>query len=575
MKRFYITLLIGLFAFAAKAQEVNLEDIKGQLQKKLKSKPVRVSGGLGLNTVYEYNAGQGQQNFQPFSYIISANVNFNVYGYNLPFTFAYSNKKFQYSNPSFKFNRFAFHPRYKKWTAHIGDVATTFSPYTLSGFQYRGAAVEYNPGNWQVQALYGRFMKAVPEDSLVTPSYKRMGGGAKVVYKNGSKKIGVNIFHASDNKTSIPAPRLTNNQAITPMAGTAVSFEGSYPLIKNLVLEAEYATSALTRNLNYGTDSISQPISFQQKIAGKANVTTDVYHAYKAGLTYTFLQSSVGLNYERVDPLYQTLGGYFFTNDFENMTLSFAQSLWKNKASIAFNGGLQKDDLKHTKESNMKRVVMGVNINMRPTDKMNIGLTYSNFQSYTFLRTGFEKINQVTPYDNLDTLNFTQLSQNAGANINYILEQNKDRLQNLMVTINYAETANKKGDVIKTGDLTRFINGNINYNVSLLPKDMTVAAGFNYSLNYAAQMNSTTMGPTISVGKAFFKKMLRTNYGVAYNSAGSTGRKNNVFNIRAGASTTLAKKHNLNVNAIWQKRTGTTTPPVTYTSITAGYSYSF
>jgi len=574
MKQIYITLLIGLFSFAARSQDVNLEDIKGQLQKKLKSKPVRVTGGLGLNTVYEYNAGAGQQNFQPFTYIVSANVNFNVYGYNLPFTFAYSNRKFQYSNPTFRFNRFAFHPRYKKWAAHIGDISTSYSPYTLSGFQYRGAAVEYNPGNWQVQALYGRFMKAVPEDSLITPSYKRMGAGIKTVYKNGSKKIGINIFHAGDDKNSIATPVLAKNQGISPIAGTAFSIEGSYPVIKNLVLEAEYATSALTRNLNY-SDSASGSIGILQKIAVRANATTNVYHAYKAGLSYTFLQSSVGLHYERVDPEYQTLGGYFFTNDFENMTVNFSQSLWKSKATISLNGGLQRDDLMHTKESDMKMVVFGANITARPTEKLNIGLTYSNFQSYTFIRTGFEKINQVTPYDNLDTLNFTQLSQNAAANISYNISQDKDRVQSVMCNISYAETANKKGDVIKTGDLTRFTNGNANYNVSFVPKDMTVSVGFNYALNYAAQMNSTTWGPNISVGKAYFKKLLRTNYGIAYNSANGAGRTSSVFNVRAGASTTLSKKHNLNLNAIWQKRGGTSIPSVTYTSITGGYSYSF
>jgi hypothetical protein len=43
-------------------------------------------------------------------------------------------------------------------------------------------------------------------------------------------------------------------------------------------------------------------------------------------------------------------------------------------------------------------------------------LSYSNFSSYTYIRSEFDEINQTNPYENLDTLNFTQLTQSAGLN---------------------------------------------------------------------------------------------------------------------------------------------------------------
>ena len=79
----------------------------------------------------------------------------------------------------------------------------------------------------------------------------------------------------------------------------------------------------------------------------------------------------------------------------------------------------------------------------------------------------------------------------------------------------------------------------------------------------------------LNVSKAFLKKQLRTNYGVAWNTSNSLNRKVNVLNIRSGASATLAKKHNVNLGLVWQQKTGTNAAAVTYFTGTMGYSYHF
>ncbi len=573
-----IILMLKLVLQSASAQTYNaspdLGNVKGAIKDKLK-KPFKLNGGFAMNAVYINNTGPGATNPQPFTWIATGNINATIFGYSLPFSFTYSNRKVQYTNPSFKFNRFAINPKYKNWTAHFGDISSSFSPYTLSGFQYTGGGLEYNKGKWQTQALYGRFFKAVQEDSTIIPSYKRMGWGTKTVFKDKSKKIGVSLFHAKDDPNSIPSPVKIANANVRPMEGTAFAVEGSYPVMKNLTIDAEYSTSVLTRDLRFSSDSVTVTTSFLKRLAGSSNSSTEIYHAIKAGLNYSFAQTALGINYERVDPGYQTLGGYFFTNDFENITATISQNFWKGKMTASLNGGVQRDDLKNTKQSNMRRLIGAANIGIRPSKKLNIGLTYSNLQSYTFIRTGFEQINQVTPYQNLDTLNFTQLSQNAGLNISYAIKQTKEQSQSISFTGNFMETANKKGDVIRLGDATRFFNGSINHTLALTTKDLAIATGFNYSYNYAAQIEGTTMGPMINVSKMFFKKVLRTNYGVAYNTSNSLNRKVNVLNIRSGASATIAKKHNINTSIIWQNKTGSGVPATAYFTATAGYAYSF
>lgn len=552
----------------------DLGNVKGAVKDKLK-KPVKLNGGFALSSVYTQNAGAGATNPQPFSWIATANLNLQVLGYAMPFSFTYSNRKVQYTNPSFKFNRFALNPKYKAWTAHIGDVSFTLSPYTLSGFQYTGGGLEYNKGKWQSQLLYGRFLKAVREDSTIVPSYRRMGWGTKTVFKDKGRKIGLSVFHAKDDQHSIPSPVKAANAAVRPMEGTAFALEGSYPIIKNLTIDAEYSTSVLTRDVQFSNDSVQAKSSLLKKLVGSANGSTEIYHAIKAGFNYSFSQSSVGISYERVDPGYQTLGGYFFTNDFENITSSISQNFYKGKMTVAVNAGVQKDDLKNNKQSKMQRLVLAGNVSIRPTQKFSIGLNYSNLQSYTFIRNGFEQINQVTPYQNLDTLNFTQLSQNAGLNLSYNLKQTREQVQTLSFTGSYMETAGKKGEVIRLGDVTRFFNGAVNHTLSLTASALTVSTGFNYSYNYAATISGIVWGPMLNVSKLLFKKQLRTNYGMSWNTSRSLGKQVNIFNIRSGATATLAKKHNLNLGVVFQQKTGSSISAMSYFTATAGYSYSF
>jgi hypothetical protein len=552
----------------------DLGNIKENLASKFQ-KPFRINGGVSLNSVYTENWGADATNPQPFSWIATGNVNLTILGMAMPFSFNYSNRKVQYSNPSFKFNRFSLHPKYKEWTLHAGDLSTTFSPYTLSGHQYTGAGLEFNKGKWQAQALYGRFLKAEKEDSLVTPSYKRMGWGTKMSYNSNGSKIGLSVFHAKDRASSIPAPVLEKNAQVTPMEGTAFALEGSYPVLKNLLVSFEYSTSILTKDLRLSGDTTVNSASFFKRLVGTANSSTAIYHAFKAGFSYSLAASAIGITYERVDPEYRTLGAYYFTNDFENITANFSQNLLKGKVTASLNAGVQKDDLNNTKQSQMQRFLFSGNLAIRPSQKLNIGLSYSNQQSYTFLRTGFEQINQVTPYQNLDTLNFTQLSQNAGLNSNYTIRQDKQQVQLLSFTCNYMESANKKGDIIRQGDVTRFVNGNAGHSITLLEPGLTIASGANFSYSYAGSINSITWGPCLNIAKTFFKKILRTNCGISYNTSSSLGKSISIFNLRGGGAAVIAKKHNLNMNIVWQNKTGNGVAATSYLTATAGYTYSF
>lgn len=123
----------------------------------------------------------------PYSYFLSGNLNFDLYGWSVPLSFTYSNQNLGYQQP---FNQYGIHPTYKWATLHLGYSSMNFSPYTLSGHVFKGIGVELRPeGKFSYSAMYGRLQRAVELDTLIDlsdtqqsaqPAFRRMGYGFKV-----------------------------------------------------------------------------------------------------------------------------------------------------------------------------------------------------------------------------------------------------------------------------------------------------------------------------------------------------------------------------------------------------------
>src|SRR5688572_24605608 len=178
MKYLLYCLGILLLPLASRAQQVDLANLKGMFGK---GAPLKMNGGLNASTIF--HNGTETSGRQPFTWYLNGNMNLNIYGQvNLPFSFNLTNAGVNYTYPTTP-NRLSLHPTYKGITGHIGDVAMTFSPYTLNGMQFRGVGVDVAPTNeWSVSAMYGRLSRAVAYDSAnknVLPTFERIGYGTK------------------------------------------------------------------------------------------------------------------------------------------------------------------------------------------------------------------------------------------------------------------------------------------------------------------------------------------------------------------------------------------------------------
>lgn len=522
-----------------------------------KKKPFKISGSISARaTLFSSQPSEARQSF---TYQLTGSVNLSLYELlNIPLSFNLNNYGANFSYPSLP-NRLSLHPSYKWAKAHIGDVSMSFGPYTLNGHQFTGLGVELSPGRWQVSAMAGRLLKRVDADPNI-PSlqvgYERWGYGLKTRYEGSTFALGGTVFAARDRDGRISFD--IDALGIYPKGNIALGLEGSLSLIKDLKLTLEYGLSRMQQDLR------SAEVSY--------------YHALRADVSYSFVGNTLGVGYERIDPGYATLGAYYFNNDYENLTLNYSRSFFDSKLSLALSGGVQRDDLMGQKQEHNKRFVGSAQVGFTPSEALSASVSLSSFQSYRNLKSSFDYINARTPYDNLDTLQFTQLSHSLDADISWRLKQSEAQTQTLSATLSYQEAAYRQGRYIQPGQLTRFMNLGTSYSLDLSALDLTLTGGFNVSNNYADRKAVLTLGPSLSLAKRFLKKQLSTGLSLSYNETQEVGhRLAQVYNLRATAGYRFWGKHGLNASVAYQGRKllhAVSSPRSSFTS-ELSYSYSF
>ncbi len=542
-----------------------------------KSKLLKISGQVSASGVY-YNSNQNESR-EPLTYFLQGVLNINVYSFSLPISYSFSNQgeNLGYQLP-FDFNRISLHPKYKWISGHVGNVNMTFSPYTLSGHQFTGGGVDLAPpGSIKISAMSGLLLKATEdnEDPRTVPAYNRMGYGLKTSYEKERYKLGIIGFYAKDNQNSIDSIPEAKN--ILPQENLVISLEGEAKLGKSFTLQAEYAATAITKDTRAEeTEALGKsPLS----VLFNNRASTEYYNAFKTRLGYSIARINLGLGYERIDPGYETLGAYYFNNDFENITLDASNTFFKDKLTLALNIGYQRDDLDNLKANNTNRTVGSLNATLALSERLNIAGSYSNFSTFTNIKPNqFDEINDADLLDEqLEELDYKQLSQTATLSINYVLSNKENSRQNL--TTNYAlnDVSNEQGGVVRLGDASTFHNMNIGHTIDFSKRNLSISTAVNATYNTIGREESTTWGPTVSVGKRYFKKTLNTRLSAGYNTSNSKTSNTSITNLRGAVTYTLKERHNFNLNAVqvFKSTNNSNNDGLSEFTATFGYNYAF
>ena len=545
---------LSVFMLTVWSHTVHAQNVEEVLEFR-KKKPFKISGSISANAT-QFNSTP-KQSRQSFTYQLSGSVNLSLYELlNIPLSFNLNNYGSNFSYPSLP-NRLSLHPSYKWIRAHIGDVSMSFSPYTLNGHQFTGVGIELSPARWRLSAMGGRLLRKVDIDAsnpAIRPNYERWGYGVKAGYAGEKFSIGGTIFTARDKQRDISFD--ADALGIYPKGNIAIGVEGSLNVIKDLKLSLEYGLSIMQRDLR--------------------TKERNHYHAFKGDLTYSLLGNTIGVGYEQISPDYETLGAYYFNNDYENVTINYSRNFFKDRLSLALSGGVQRDDLSNKKQERNKRFVGSANINFTPNDKFIASISISSYQAHRNIKSSFDYINERTPYENLDTLRFTQLNNSIDMNLNWRLRNSETQSHTLSANASYQEAADKQGRYIMPGNLTRFMNLGANYGIDFTPLDFSVTAGINASNNYASRKNVLTIGPTLTCSKHLFKKALTTGLTLSFNQTQEAGRKlATIYNARWHASYRFLKRHGLNASVAYQHRSLSEATLTNSSSLTSQISYSY
>ncbi|WMN06017.1 hypothetical protein QYS48_31305 [Marivirga arenosa] len=533
--KYHITILIlAISVFQLKSQDLS------QIGK---GEAIKVNGGVSVSQLFNTSFG-GEQRRDPYNYFLNGNLNFSIYGLSIPLTFNFSNQQFGFQQP---FNQYGLSPTYKWITLHAGYTSMSFSPYTLSGHLFLGGGVELRPdGPWSVSAMAGRLQKAIPVDTAAgnEPMYKRFGYGTNVGYQGEGYQLNLILFKSEDDPNSLEF--IPEDSEVLPEENMVIGLNGSTTLFSRLALSFEYAQSALSRNVQSESSNreIFAPFPTSNELFTH-RLSTSYYHAFKSNLNYGGNGYTIGLGYERVDPEYKTHGAYYFNSDLENYTVNGATQLFKGKLSISTNLGVQRDNLEDQKVNQMMRWVGAVNLNYTASEKLSLSTSYSNFQTYTNIRSQFEDINNPNPLvQPTDTLNFTQISQNLNFNANYLLKATEEKTASLTANLSAQQTTDEQGgEGQNVGSM--FYNGNFGYVNQWKPLELNLSASMNVSLQESLEMQNITLGPVLSASKSLMEKQLRLSISTAFNNSYSNSNlQNTIFNARLSATYSLKERHN-------------------------------
>ncbi len=478
------------------------------------TEPVKVTGGISFNQIGYLAQGMDARR-NPYSFVLTGTTNFSIYEWQIPFSFSYSNQQQAFGQP---FNQYSLHPTYKGFTAHMGYASMNFSKYTVGGHLFLGVGVEQKFKNLSVHLLHGRFRKAIdPTDSLSnqSASYERWGSGFKTSYEGNRASVSVIMFKGQDR----PQDALfVDSLALKPEANLVWSIETAIRPHANIQFDISQAWSALTRDIRL-PETVS-PKGFLNPGLVPFNETTEVFRAVKYGVNYQRKGGSLGAAYERVDPGYRTHGAYFFASDFENITLNGSKVLFSSKLQLTSNLGIQRDNLAQQKVSQMNRWVGALSIGWNSSEKWSINGNYSTFQTFTNIQARLNQINQqaLTPFDRVDTLDFTQIAKSAGLNLMYVVKSNEQTHQQLTANFNWQESQVNQNDM-SAGN--RFMLGSAGYTVNLRKQALSISAFLNVNQNVGNAVTSN-IAPTISITKSYLDNQLRWSNALTVNESRST-----------------------------------------------------
>jgi hypothetical protein len=547
-------LYLALFQVVSGQQ---LEGIKEQ-------KPITLHGNFGVNLL-GYSVQGIDDRMPPWNLLLSAQATASVYGIAIPFSFRYSGEKAEYGQP---FNQFGLSPQYKWLTVHGGYRTIRFSDFTLAGHTFLGGGVEMNPGKFRFGCVYGRFRDQAQEISPALDTlnqFSRKGLAMRIGVGNTNNFVDLIVLRIQDDSTSLPEG--VNNQNLTAEQNMVLGVNGRIALGKKFTFETEVAGSAFTTNISApgieGSKELPSWLTSSQLI--RINLSSDLNSAIRSSLLFKGKKISTRLEYRRIDPDYKSMGAWYFATDVEQATIAPSFPLFKKKLLLRGSVGIQRDNLRQNKKATTVRAISSVSASFNPLPAFGLDVNYSNYSNNQ--RPGSLPL--------IDSLKQYQTTANFTITPRLLLI--RPEKQHLIFLVVSRMELNDKNSWTALYTENRALILNLNYNLNLVNKAVTILGGIVHNRLENSTMTVNTTGITAGISKALLDTRLQVgwNNAMVFNHSGQEGW---IINSTLQANYQINKHHNLRVGLFFTSanyKDESLNPSFNETKGDIGYAYTF
>lgn len=511
--------------------------------------PIRLTGGLRLGSQY-YNVTGIDERAAPFQFSANGRLNLAIYEqFNIPLSFALGRQRPGFNFPVYR--QFGLSPRYKWITLHGGYRNMRLSNFTLNNHTFLGGGIELNPGKLRLAAMSGRLRQGTREVAenidlfFSQPLYNRFARGARVGFGTEENHLDLVYFRAEDRESNVDLP--TDRRLPNPAENVVLGAEWQLQLGDHFNARAEVAASGYNRNRGSAELPLEDyPTAQALDFLFTPRFSAQTGLAIKGGAGYRNGAFSIGLDYERIDPGFESMGTYFLNGDWENVRGRLGFGLFKQKLRVQSSLGRQRNNLDGQRAETSQRLIGSINASLSAGARTSLNLNYANFSQD-------HRPSVLIAFN--DTLRIATTTANYGLSWSASGKGGKGRpLGTFTATANYQSTDND--NPLNEGFdevATRF--GSLNYSLRLGNATTTFSLGANYTGVSVFGRETTGLGGTFGLRQQLAAGKLSLNLSNTFNRNAVDGLADGFSNaLRGNLSWRASKLHQFTLGVSWLER---------------------
>lgn len=521
---------------------------QGQIRQRINqiknSDPLTISGNIGTSLGVSYNSNYPGST--PFSGSIFANLNLNIYSFNLPLSFYFVNNTTSFSYPQLPTFRLGATPTWKRFRFHLGNSSMHFNNYTYSGLNFLGAGLEYQGKLFRAAAFGGLLSQATKvkgyddrtafqqlADSLLglntpasyLPQYRRDAVGVKLGVGNAKNYIDISFLKAKDIEKTLPDYL---HDSIPAKDNITLGLSGRFSIKSWFTFTANVGASAYTANLRDSVSpALTEGLGKYQNLLEKTDWlfgfrnNSKLRFAGDASMNFFTKHFNGSVTYRFIQPDYVSLGASTFSQNTHSLGLNANFNMFKNRSILTLIGYAQRDNLNKKQMYTNQVATYTLNWNNIISDHFSLNLSYNGIKQDEFDGTNVVpdslRINQITHTATLSPVVTFMKGGNTHSislNGNFIQNTNLNKLSSVDID-------------------TRTITAGVGYAIDMESIRLSVGANYDFSISRSTYSNylSNTLSGNINY-RLISTEKTNWNLGfctsVGYNIMQDEGAKNNI-----------------------------------------------